>query len=194
MVQARRFQTVCGVDRQTIRETATIELNAGRGTVQVFVFKIFRVPEWEGLCASGQFAGSPDDRRDGFIHLSAADQVAGTLARHFSDVDRVVIAAIAADRLAAQPGSGDPDARASGSPEAVQGLVWEASRAGALFPHHYGLLFLEAVVTHVAVDRDPQGVLGLPPGWLDAVCAQFTTATDADDGARPAAGGAPDGE
>jgi uncharacterized protein (DUF952 family) len=82
------------------------------------VFKILRAEEWAEFEAAGQFAGSPDDIEDGFVHLSAADQVAGTRSRRFSGVAGLVLLTLDADTL------GDA-------------LRWEPSRAGAVFPHLY---------------------------------------------------------
>lgn len=81
------------------------------------LFKVFRAAEWEALQRDGQFQGSPDDLRDGFIHLSAGEQLAGTLSRHFAGEEGLVIAEV---RVAQDPA-----------------LRWEASRGGALFPHLY---------------------------------------------------------
>jgi ornithine lipid ester-linked acyl 2-hydroxylase len=91
-------------------------------------WKILTGAQWEDFQATGRFEGSPDDRRDGFIHLSAADQVEGTLARHFAGQAGLVFAEIDLATL------GD-------------GLKWEQSRGGALFPHHYGVLTIDSVRT-----------------------------------------------
>jgi uncharacterized protein (DUF952 family) len=89
-------------------------------------WKILTADEWAGFQASGRFEGSPADRADGFIHLSAADQVEETLARHFAGQKGIVLAEIELAALG-------------------EALKWEVSRGGALFPHHYGALPLEAV-------------------------------------------------
>lgn len=89
-------------------------------------WKILTAEEWAGFQASGRFMGSPADLADGFIHLSAEDQVEGTLARHFAGQKNLVFVQI--------------DLVALG-----EALKWEVSRGGALFPHHYGALPLEAV-------------------------------------------------
>jgi uncharacterized protein (DUF952 family) len=82
------------------------------------VFKLFRAAEWAAFLATGEFAGSPDDRRDGFVHLSTADQLSGTLARHFVGETGLILAGFDAALL------GDA-------------LRWEASREGVSFPHLY---------------------------------------------------------
>lgn len=90
------------------------------------IFKIFTAPQWDGFQNTGQFNGSPDDERDGFIHLSAPDQVQGTLDKHFAGQDGLVLAEFDADAF------GDA-------------LRWEESRGGAQFPHLYGPLMLSEV-------------------------------------------------
>jgi beta-hydroxylase len=89
-------------------------------------WKILTAEEWADFQAAGRFEGSAADRADGFIHLSAEDQIEGTLARHFAGQTGLVLAEI--------------DLAALG-----EALKWKVSRGGALFPHHYGLLPLEAV-------------------------------------------------
>ncbi len=90
------------------------------------VYKLLRAAEWQAFDASGEFAGSADDVRDGFIHLSTAGQVAGTRAKYFAGVDTVCVTL---------------DAAALGD-----ALKWEASRGGALFPHLYRALVRADIV------------------------------------------------
>ena len=90
-------------------------------------FKILTAEQWTGFQAEGRFEGSPADLADGFIHLSAADQVEGTLARHFAAQTGLVLVEVELAPL------GDA-------------VCWEESRGGALFPHVYGVLPLAAVV------------------------------------------------
>jgi uncharacterized protein (DUF952 family) len=108
------------------------------------IYKICDRSSWEHARASGRYFGSSDDARDGFIHLSASDQVSGTLQRHFADQDDLLLIGIDAGRL------GD-------------GLRWEPSRGGALFPHLYQPLDFAAVVSEVALVRGPDGQHKLPP-------------------------------
>lgn len=90
------------------------------------VFKITTRSAWERARATGALAASADDERDGFIHLSAAHQLADTLAKHFkSQADLVLI---------------ELDAAALGAD-----LRWERSRGGELFPHLYAGLPISAV-------------------------------------------------
>jgi uncharacterized protein (DUF952 family) len=92
-------------------------------------FKIFTADQWTEFEADGVFHGAPVDLADGYIHLSAADQVQGTLDKHFAGQAGSVIAEI--DLVAL----GDA-------------IKWEVSRGGALFPHLYGVLPKAAVLKH----------------------------------------------
>ncbi|WP_329109939.1 DUF952 domain-containing protein [Micromonospora sp. NBC_01699] len=92
------------------------------------IYKLLAAAEWAEAEALGRYDGSAVDRRDGFIHLSGRDQVVETAARHFAGQSHLVLLTVAADRL-------DADLR------------WEPSRGGALFPHLYGPLPTDAVVT-----------------------------------------------
>ncbi len=102
------------------------------------IFKLLSRSEWMAAEAAGRFAGSAVDARDGFIHFSTGAQVRETAARHFAQETKLVLVAV------------DP---------AVLGesLRWEPSRGGALFPHLYGELDLDAVLYAEDVPRDPEG-------------------------------------
>ena len=110
------------------------------------IFKVSGKKAWAEAERSGAFTGSPDDVRDGYIHFSTADQLAGTLAKYYAGRDDLVLAAV------------DPGQLGSF-------LKWEAARGGALFPHLYGVLALDDVawVRPLPLDRDgrhrlPEGV------------------------------------
>ena len=84
-------------------------------------------PRWPRRRPKGRFEGSADDVRDGFIHFSSAEQLEGTLAKHFAGQEDLVLLAVDTERLGER-------------------LQWEPSRGGAVFPHLYGPLDLDAVV------------------------------------------------
>lgn len=84
----------------------------------MLIYKIFRRPEWEALCTTGETLGAPVDLADGFIHFSTASQVVETATRHFAEENNLVLVAVDAVSL------GDA-------------LKWEPSRGGDLFPHLY---------------------------------------------------------
>lgn len=89
-------------------------------------FKIFTADQWQQFEADGSFAGAPVDLADGYIHMSTADQLNGTMEKHFAGQEGLVIAEIDL--------SGFGDA-----------LHWEVSRGGALFPHLYAELPISSV-------------------------------------------------
>jgi uncharacterized protein (DUF952 family) len=91
------------------------------------IYKICERRSWLAAEAAGEFPGSADDARDGFIHFSTAGQLVGTAAKHFAKQSDLLLIAIDAGRLGPQ-------------------LQWERSRGGALFPHLYGPLRLDAVL------------------------------------------------
>jgi uncharacterized protein (DUF952 family) len=99
------------------------------------LFKICGAEEWRAAELAGVYAGNGDDARDGFIHLSAADQVAGTLETHFAGRSDLVLVAVDAGRIADR-------------------LKWEPSRGGALFPHLFGDLPLSAVIEVTPIGSD----------------------------------------
>jgi uncharacterized protein (DUF952 family) len=90
------------------------------------IYKILRSPEWAALQEQGATGGSPLDVTDGYIHFSTAEQVEGTLTRHFAGLTGLVLLTLDGDALGAA-------------------LAWEPSRGGALFPHLYGPLRLADV-------------------------------------------------
>lgn len=84
------------------------------------LYKICSAAEWSAAATTGAFTGLAADRRDGFIHLSAAHQLRATTAKHFAGRGDLVLVAFE---------------------EAVLAPVkWEVSRGGDLFPHVYGTL------------------------------------------------------
>ena len=102
------------------------------------IYKIFRAQEWEHAEKIGQFSGSPDDLRDGFIHFSTAYQLRATFDKYFSREDNLKIASVQGDAL------GDA-------------LKWEVSRSGDRFPHLYRPLKLTEVRAIVDIGRDARG-------------------------------------
>ncbi len=90
------------------------------------VYKIVSEHEWAAAEAEGRFIGSPVDLDDGFIHFSTAEQTVETASRHFAGRKGLLLVAV--------------DTQALG-----EALKWEPSRGGALFPHLYDVLSLEAV-------------------------------------------------
>ncbi|MBU6253278.1 MAG: DUF952 domain-containing protein [Alphaproteobacteria bacterium] len=89
-------------------------------------FKVLTADQWAQFEAEGVFRGAPIDLADGYIHLSTADQLTGTLEKHFAGQNNLVVAEVDLNAVT------DP-------------VRWEVSRGGALFPHIYGVLPMQAV-------------------------------------------------
>ncbi|HMI97791.1 MAG TPA: DUF952 domain-containing protein [Micropepsaceae bacterium] len=107
------------------------------------VYKVARAAEWDAARKLGVFSGSVDDVRDGFIHLSRAAQLKGTLEKHFAGEEGLLLVTLDVDGLG-------------------PALKWEASRSGEHFPHLYGPLKLTAVNSAVPIQRDGDGHPILP--------------------------------
>jgi beta-hydroxylase len=100
----------------------------------VTAFKVLTADQWAQFQADGIFHGAPVDLADGYIHLSAADQLQGTLDKHFAGQSRLVIAEVDLAQLGEM-------------------VKWEISRGDALFPHIYGPLPMSAVLSSRHVDK-----------------------------------------
>jgi uncharacterized protein (DUF952 family) len=90
------------------------------------LYKIMSWQEWETAQAQGIYKGSEVDRREGFIHLSAAHQVRATAQKHFLWKTDLLLLSVREEDLG-------------------QSLKWDVSRGGDLFPHIYGPLPISAV-------------------------------------------------
>jgi uncharacterized protein (DUF952 family) len=90
------------------------------------IYKICPAAAWREAERQGVYRGSADDARDGFIHFSAASQVAETANKHFAGQTELLLVEVDADALGAA-------------------LRWERSHNDELFPHLYDELDLGAV-------------------------------------------------
>lgn len=104
-------------------------------------YRLATPDRWAEVMTAGVFEGDPHDIADGFIHLSAAPQVEGTLLKHYNQHERLVLAEIDLTEL------GDS-------------VKWEVSRGGELFPHVYGTIPTSAVKGVRLIGRDENG------GWI----------------------------
>jgi len=90
------------------------------------IYHVCRADEWRAAQASGHYAGSSQDKADGFIHFSDATQVVTSVAKHRAGQSGLMILEVDDGKLGAE-------------------LKWEPSRGGALFPHLYKPLPVAAV-------------------------------------------------
>ena len=91
-------------------------------------FKVLTAQQWADFERERVFRGAPVDIADGYIHLSTAEQLEGTIARHFAGQSCLMIAEVDLVQF------GDA-------------IRWEESRGGALFPHLYAELPIHAVIS-----------------------------------------------
>ncbi len=113
------------------------------------IYKIFQPEEWETFKDTGIYHGSVHDKRDGFIHLCAADQINGTLAKHYGEVQNIVLASFSENKL--------------------DQVKWEVSRGGEKFPHVYGPLDMAAQRSHIHLTKSPSGQFTVPDHFLEAL-------------------------
>ncbi|MFA7429053.1 MAG: DUF952 domain-containing protein [Rhodospirillaceae bacterium] len=101
------------------------------------LYRLLPAADWRQAVADGAYRGAAHDAADGFIHLSTADQVEETAAKHYGGVPDLMVLTVDSARLDGE-------------------VKWEPSRGGKLFPHLYGTVPLEAVLGAelVATDRD----------------------------------------
>jgi uncharacterized protein (DUF952 family) len=111
-----------------------------------FIYKICARLAWEKALETGHFAGSRDDVRDGYIHLSTASQLDGTLSKHFAGQSDLLVITVATQSIAA-------------------GLRWETSSGGRVYPHFYGRLPAASAVRVAPIAMDAAGRHTLPEGY-----------------------------
>ncbi|MFQ5626822.1 MAG: DUF952 domain-containing protein [Methyloligellaceae bacterium] len=109
------------------------------------IYKICPREAWARAIEAGVYTGAPVDLADGYIHLSSVAQVMETAAKHFAGQDDLLLIAVDAGQL------GDD-------------LKWEPSRGGALFPHLYGPLAMNAVLSAEPLPLGPDGAHVFPWG------------------------------
>lgn len=108
------------------------------------VYKICPRGAWERALATGSLELSRDDARDGYVHLSTAAQLTGTLERHYAGQRDLVLLELVVSSL--PPGA----------------LRWEASRGGQLFPHLYAPLEVALVARALELPVGADGTARLP--------------------------------
>ena len=110
-----------------------------------FIYKVASREVYDASLAAGRFLGQPVDLADGYIHFSTTGQLGETIRLYFAGLAGQVLFQVAAPLGAA--------------------LRWEASRNGALFPHLYGELPMNAVRNLAHLDVPADGRLQLPD-WV----------------------------
>jgi uncharacterized protein (DUF952 family) len=83
-----------------------------------YVYKVFKLDEWVDFQEKGEFLGSADDIRDGFIHLASNDQVDYVINKFFANEKTVYVAEFLTRDLGAM-------------------LKWESNSSENIYPHLY---------------------------------------------------------
>ena len=102
------------------------------------VYKILTISEWTEAKALGEIETALD-RNDGFIHLSTAQQLAGTLAFYFKDFDSLILLQI--------------NTKDFKDEIFFEKAVPAGDRSGE-FPHLYGILKVEKIINKWEIKRD----------------------------------------
>ncbi len=115
--------------------------------MDALIYTMVRAADWRAAEAAGAYTGSADDRRDGFLHFSAAAQLRASAAKHRAGERDLLLVAV--------------DAAACG-----EALRWEPAAGGSrpgLFPHLYGPLPLSAVRSATPLPLGADGAHVFPP-------------------------------
>ncbi len=110
----------------------------------MLIFHMCRREEWQAAQRAGRYAGSTQDKADGFIHFSTAETMVESAAKHRAAQAGLVLIAVEPERL------GDA-------------LKWEPSRDGKLFPHLYGALQIDRVKWVKDLPLGADGIHVFPP-------------------------------
>ena len=102
------------------------------------IYKIMSAADWREAQRTGMVPLADVDRRDGYVHFSAPDQVLETARLYFAGRPELVAVAFDADDFGAA-------------------LKWEASRGGALFPHLYAELRADRAIRALALLEGSDG-------------------------------------
>jgi uncharacterized protein (DUF952 family) len=109
------------------------------------IYHMCRKEEWQAALPIGGYSGSSQDRADGFIHFSTAEQIVVSAAKHRAGQSGLLLLVCDEMQLGA-------------------GLKWEKSRGGALFPHYYGELPVSAVLSAEDLPLGADGLHVFPSG------------------------------
>jgi uncharacterized protein (DUF952 family) len=107
------------------------------------IYHIISEADWRNALENGSYQ-PVSLQAEGFIHFSYLHQVVGSANLFYANQDHLLLLVVDPEKLAAE-------------------VHYENTTGGAeLFPHLYGLLNLEAVVTVLPLSRDAEGNFCLP--------------------------------
>jgi uncharacterized protein (DUF952 family) len=105
-------------------------------STEQLIFHMCREAEWEEAVRLRRYAGSSQDKNDGFIHFSTAAQIVASAGLLLIAVDPALLG---------------------------PALCWEESRDGMPFPHLYGTLSVADVAWVRPLPLGPDGTHQFPP-------------------------------
>ncbi|MBL6771600.1 MAG: DUF952 domain-containing protein [Alphaproteobacteria bacterium] len=111
--------------------------------MSTLIYHMAHEADWAAALNSRTYAGSADDRHDGFIHFSAGALIAGSAANHRAGQADLLLVCCDAEALG-------------------PALKWETSHDGIDFPHLYRPLDPVEVLWTVPLPLGPDGVHMLP--------------------------------
>ena len=86
-----------------------------------YIFRVLKKTEFDEFERCGEFRGNKLDIESGYIHLSTASQVDGTINKYFNLERELIVLKFKSLNLGSF-------------------LKWEESRNSMFFPHYYGIL------------------------------------------------------
>jgi uncharacterized protein (DUF952 family) len=107
------------------------------------IFHVCPWSAWRAARAEGVYWGGALDLKDGFIHFSTPETLAGTLAMHLAGQEGLCLLEVETAALG-------------------EALVWEVSRGGIAFPHLYAALDPARVRAVHDLPLGPDGAHMLP--------------------------------
>jgi uncharacterized protein (DUF952 family) len=111
--------------------------------MQTTIYKVIDKDVWAAAKAVGEFNGAAIDLNDGYIHLSAADQVVETVQKHFAGQDNLLLLSVSTAAMGDQ-------------------LKWETSRNDQPFPHLYRKLTVADVTAEESLSMNDDGSHNFP--------------------------------
>ena len=85
-----------------------------------YIFKILDKEEWNNAKKDGNYLGSSQDIKDGYIHFSEEEQVQETLKKYYDKKENLILLKVHTLNL--------------------EHLVWENASNGDMYPHLYSTL------------------------------------------------------
>ena len=107
-----------------------------------FIFKIIEKEEWQKAKQSGNYSGSANDIKDGYIHFSEEDQVSETLKKYYQNKENLILLKVNSFKL--------------------EHLLWEQASNGDMFPHLYSRLDVKNVEDEYELSLNDDGTHILP--------------------------------